>query len=470
MKHGFFLYAYRMILTVLFMSSATALADFELGMKYYSASNFEKAHREFRQAAKFGDVSAQFNLGVMYYRGEFVARDPIQAYAWLALAAQDSEYMAQGLHLKIYKSFSDEQKKLADLAYQEIFSKYSHAAIEKNLIPELDLANAMSNKPHLIKQINPDYPNWMLSKGKMGWVDIFFSVDKDGTTRDHVVSYSSDESFTKVTIEAVRKWQFEPFMIDGKTTSVNGQKVQFHFTLEDAEFSKRKIKKILSDTKEKADGGGAQEQFQYGYLLDVLPTFTKNILGANAVDNPNKWYLLAAQNGSPQAGFFLGQNMINGNMCAPDKNKSMGWLLKAAQRNIIEAQYMLALELLSGSRLHKNEDQGMYWLNKAASVESKHNNPAKLRLAWILATHPNKDQRDGSLALNYLRTIDPDYHDKQTYYRTAAAVYAENGNFEAAEQWQEKALIDAKSLELPLERLQAQLASYKSRQALRDLP
>lgn len=471
MKYNFFLRAYQMILTAIFlMNSGIARADFELGMKYYAASNFEKAHREFRQAAKFGDTSAQFNLGVMYYRGEFVARDPILAYAWLALAAQEPEYMEQGLHLKIYKGFSDEQKKLADLAYQELFRQFSAGAIEESLLPVLDLESAMSNKLRLIKQVNPEYPNWMLSNGKIGWVDIFFSIDKEGITRDHVVSFSSSDSFTKVTVDAVRKWRYEPLVIDGKATSVNGMKIKFQFTLEDVEFNKTKVKKILSEAKEKADAGDVKEQFLYGYLLDVLPTNTKKALGSAAIDNPNKWYLLAAQNGSPQAGFFLGQNMINGNMCVPDKNKSMGWLLRAAQKNIIEAQYLLALELLSGSRLQKNEDQGMYWLNRAANTISKNNGPAKLRLAWILATHPNKDLRDGALALNHLQAIDKDYQDKQTYYRTAAAVYAENGDFEAATQWQEKALSDAKSLDLPMDALREQLLSYQNKQALRDEP
>lgn len=456
------------ILTVLLMISGVAKADFELGMKYYTQSNFEKAHREFKQAAKFGDVSAQFNLGVMYYRGEFVAKDVIQGYAWLALAAQEPEYMEQGLHLKIYKSFSDEQKKLADLAYQELFKQFNAAAIEKSLMPELDVTHAISDTLRIIKQINPKYPNSMQDRGRMGWVDIFFSVDKDGTTRDHVVSYSSDEAFTKQALDAIRHWQYEPFTVNGKATPVNGLKVQFQFTLSEMEFSKTRIKKVLSETREKAEAGIAKEQFLYGYLLDVLPAFTNSDLKKELNDNPNKWYLAAAQNGSAQASFFLGQNIVNGNMCVPDKIKGMGWLLKASEKNILGAQYMLALELLGGTHLQKNEDQGMYWLEKAATKISKTNAAAKLRLAWILATHPNKDQRDGPLALSYLQMIDKDYNDKQTYYRTAAAVYAENADFEAAEGWQEKALSDAKSLELPLDALQAQLQAYKNKQPIRD--
>jgi hypothetical protein len=62
------------------------------------------------------------------------------------------------------------------------------------------------------------------------------------------------------------------------------------------------------------------------------------------------------------------------------------------------------------------------------------------------------------LALNYLQATNYDYKDKQTYYHTAATVYAENADFKTAIEWQEKALRDAKPLGLPLTTLDAQLA------------
>lgn len=469
MKKAFFHPIHWMMLTFLLMISDIAKADFELGMKYYTQSNFEKAHREFKQAAMFGDVSAQFNLGVMYYRGEFVTRDAIQGYAWLALAAQVPEYKDQGLHLKIYNAFSDEQKKLADLAYHELFKQFNAAAIEERLNPIFLGAKTLSNQVHILKQPNATYPKSMLRAEKLGTVDLFMTIQKDGTTRDHIVYFSSDTAFSRSVLNAVRQWQYEPKIVDGKAVDVHGHKVRFNFVMSEAKYDQLQIGKILSTHKEKAVAGKPTDQFLYGFLLDILPTFTEFKPKAESDENANKWYLLAAQNGDPISSFFLGQNILNGNMCVPDPEKSMGWLLKAASKNMLDAQYLLAQELLSRTRLQKNEDQGMYWLNKAASGNVSSNFPAKLRLAWILATHPNKDQRDGTLALGHLTSIDKDYQDKQTYYRTAAAVYAENADFDAAEQWQEKALSDAKSLGLPLDALQAQLQAYRNKQPLREV-
>ena len=54
-------------------------AQFNLGLMYDKGDgvrqNFPKAVRWYRLAAKQGNVSAQFNLGLMYYKGEGVARD-----------------------------------------------------------------------------------------------------------------------------------------------------------------------------------------------------------------------------------------------------------------------------------------------------------------------------------------------------------------------------------------------------------
>jgi TonB family protein len=470
MKQLFFSCIHQTIFLTLVIVSSVAQADFELGMKYYNQSNFEKAHREFNQAAKFGDVSAQFNLGVMYFRGEFVAKDPIQAYAWLALAAQDPDYKEQGLHLQIYKTFSDEQKKIADLAYQEIFKQFNQAAIEESLKPTLVNASTLSRKVRVLKQTNPNYPQTMLRDEKSGYVDILLTIAKDGTTRDHVVYFSTNKAFTQPTLDAIRKWQYKPAIIDGKPVEVQGYKIRFSFMLGDMKYDDSKINMALDAFKEKALTGKASDQFLYGFFLDILPTYTEFKPKLDDGENANKWYLLAAQNGDIVSSYFLGQNILNGNMCMPDPNKGMAWLLKAASKNMVNAQYLLAAELLSGTRLLKNDDQGMYWLNKAANGNSISNYQAKLRLAWILSTHPSKDKRDGALALSHLQTIDKNYQDKQTYYRTAAAVYAENGDFELAQQWQEKALSDAKSLEFSLDALQSHLELYKGKQALRENP
>ena len=465
----FFSRALVYVFALAFLSfSGNARADFELGMKYYTQSNFEKAFQEFQQAAKFGDMSAQFNLGVMYFRGEFVSQDSVNAYAWLALAAQDAEYKERGLHLTIYQSLSDAQKKIADQRYQELYAQFNTAAIEQSMVPVYAGSSSLLSRLRSIKNVNPEYPWPMLRAGKVGWVDVFFTVTKDGSTRDHVAYYSSDGALTNAVIDAVRQWQYEPMMIAGKAAEVHGVKVRFNFVINDTEFNRSKIERVLSTQKEKALTGSPEAQFVYAYYLDVLPSFTKYKPKLESGENANMWYQIAANNGSAVSSFFLGQNVLNGNMCVPDINKSLAWLLKAASKDIVEAQYLLGQELLSGARLQKNEDQGIYWLSKAATASAKNHAAPKLRLAWVLSTHPDTAIRNGAMALNYLQAIDSDYKDKQTYYRTAAAVYAENADFKSAIEWQEKALSDAKSLGLPLTTLNAQLTQYQNQQALRE--
>lgn len=155
-------------------------------------------------------------------------------------------------------------------------------------------------------------------------------------------------------------------------------------------------------------------------------------------------------------------------MCVPNSIQAKGWLVKAANKNVFEAQYLLALELISGVRIEKNEDQGMYWLKRAASLETQGNDAAKLRMAWILATHPIKEKRDAKLALHYLNSANKEFYDKQTYYKTEAAVYAENEDFATAEKSLLVAIKDATNLSLPVTDLKLQLQNFQNKQALRE--
>ncbi|MEM9304392.1 MAG: hypothetical protein AAGE01_19935 [Pseudomonadota bacterium] len=78
-----------MLAAVLALAAASpAMADFDHGMVAYKMGDHDRAWTEFHADAVTGHATAQFNIGVMYYRGEGVERDLVRAYAWIELATQ----------------------------------------------------------------------------------------------------------------------------------------------------------------------------------------------------------------------------------------------------------------------------------------------------------------------------------------------------------------------------------------------
>jgi uncharacterized protein len=438
-----------------------AQADFELGMSYYEAKIFEKAYKEFYEAAQYGDYDAQNNVGAMYYRGEHVEKNVVMAYAWMALAAQSEAYKTEATHTKIYARMSDIDKKRADEEYKKLFNQYSDASIEKKLTPAFTGGSINAKKQRAIKSVAPQYPSSMLNQGKSGFVDTIYTIDKNGTTRDHIVTYASTKAFEEVALQALRKFQYEPMTVNNKSVDVNGIKNRFVFEISGTEYDNKKLKKMIDEKRSKAQTGTNQDKLGFAYFLEAVPSVVKDY---QLTDNPNEWYVSAATQGSGAASYFLGRNILYGNMCTQDNTQSMGWLLKAAKAGISDAQYMLAIESFSGARFEKNEEKGFYWLKRAAQSSLA----AKLRYAWILTTHPDAKYRNGTLATEQIETIEKNYTDKQTYYKTKAAVAAENGDFKAAIKWQKAALEDATELALPLNNLEQQLASYTAQKPWRE--
>ena len=57
--------------------------------------DYVKAFKWFRLAAQKGDVSAEYSLGLMYYKGWGIPKDDALAYKWFRLAAQKGITRAQ---------------------------------------------------------------------------------------------------------------------------------------------------------------------------------------------------------------------------------------------------------------------------------------------------------------------------------------------------------------------------------------
>ena len=68
---------------------------FDQGVDEGEKGNHAKAFQWFKKAAEQGIVPAQFNLGLMYLKGEGVLQDYKQAFKWYTKAAEQGHALAQ---------------------------------------------------------------------------------------------------------------------------------------------------------------------------------------------------------------------------------------------------------------------------------------------------------------------------------------------------------------------------------------
>lgn len=81
---------------ILYLIAGQAYAGpFEDGLAAYDRKDYATALRYWRPLADNGDAGAQFNIGVMYSRGDGVAQDDAEAAKWVRKAAEQGLPMAQ---------------------------------------------------------------------------------------------------------------------------------------------------------------------------------------------------------------------------------------------------------------------------------------------------------------------------------------------------------------------------------------
>ena len=66
-------------------------ADFQKGVTAYKSGDYATALREWTPLAEQGHAFAQYNLGVMYDKGEGVPQDDKRALKWYTLAAEQGD-------------------------------------------------------------------------------------------------------------------------------------------------------------------------------------------------------------------------------------------------------------------------------------------------------------------------------------------------------------------------------------------
>lgn len=105
-----------------------AEAEYELGEFYYDVNNpkrdLNQALSYFEQASLQGHAMAQFKLGTMFFKGEGVPANNIQAYIVLKMAAVNGAEDALDTADEVAEQMPRDQLETATQVLGQIFRKY----------------------------------------------------------------------------------------------------------------------------------------------------------------------------------------------------------------------------------------------------------------------------------------------------------------------------------------------------------
>ncbi|WP_143735596.1 TonB family protein [Microbulbifer mangrovi] len=421
-------------------------ASFDKAMQDYTEGNFPEAYRSFDALAAIGDYSSAFNIGVMYFRGEYVQRDPVEAWAWMQLAASESgsqEMVATAD--KIFAKLPPEAQATAQLRFEALLQTHGKEKVLDDLNPVMLSDEECDIDRTPVHKDQPRYPREELRRGRFGRVVVDYLVMPSGHVRDVTVAESTAPSFAKAAGKSALSYRYEPVAL---TEPTSGIKTAITFSINGRVSNKNRLVAELNEWKEKAEGGDAVAQYVYAYRLGVFRSFRKHMKGVDLeYQTANKWYLEAAQRGMPHAQFEIGRNMVMGRGCKADVENGLKWISAAAVAGVPAAQNYLATSTGAMPEVARRE-HAIRWL-KNASLNGHYF--SGLLLAWELVSGPERASAEELTLAKELVAAEPeDYFDQVRILETRAAVAAAEADFKTAQRLQKQAIESAERLDWDL--------------------
>ena len=255
------------------------------------------------QAANSGNPKAQNELGMMYIKGDGVAKDAEKAADWFRKAAEQGDAKGQCL---------------IGLAY------YVGDGVAKNYEKAADWFRKSAEQGSDVAQ---DYLGDMYNYG--------YGVAKDDEIAARWYRMAAEQGNAKAQFSIAVMYQ------DGIGVAKNDEKAADWY-------------------RKGAEQGNANSQFQLGLLYFDGIGVAKN--DEKAAD----WIRKAAEQGDADAQYQLGIYYIEGVGVAKNDEKAVDWTRKAAEQGDADAQYQLGALYLNGIGVAKNDEKAADWFRKSA--------------------------------------------------------------------------------------------------------
>lgn len=110
------------------------------GVRHFAAHDYEGALQYFRLGAYYADKLSQLSLGLMYLNGNGVAKDPVTAYAWIAVSAERGYPQFLATRDRLWSELTPAQRGQAKDAAYRLYETYGDTVAKPRMVTQLHLA------------------------------------------------------------------------------------------------------------------------------------------------------------------------------------------------------------------------------------------------------------------------------------------------------------------------------------------
>ena len=431
---------------------------------YFDQKDYVQSFKEYQKLAQLGNVRAQYNVGIMFFKGQGVEKNTLDAYAWLMVAEAIDPEVKQFLKL-VEKDLNPEDFAAAKANGSNLTKLYGYkqsetllGPVEKEAISQQGTQKSyiwFKTRKSSLKKV--DYPQRALKKSGRGWVDLSYNIYPDGSVRDINITHQyPHELFAPSAIDFISKQNYDAYQGNSKITLEHEFYTSYRikYGIYGISFINSKMKRKIADLLKTALSGSHEAQYQYTNLYYTI----LNNGGGVSEKTINKWLFRSAQFGLADAQFRLGENIYYGQSCKQDRQKGLDWILRAAQKNNIEAQY-LAYHLLRNSDLHNISGKtAQYWLKKSAENGSL---IGQIKYAKYISRKENSTFTDIDLAFKHLDNYAKHIAQTADWHQTRALLFSKTSKPSEAEKAITKAIKLAKKSHWDLSELLEQKNNIK---------
>ncbi|GMR05722.1 MAG: hypothetical protein BMS9Abin25_0297 [Gammaproteobacteria bacterium] len=311
-------------------NAASTPATWEEGQAAYDEGDFSKAFKIWQVLAKQGDELSQFNLGVLYSRGEGAEKSGSRAIEWYIRSAEQGYAPAQfnlgAAYLDGSSAVVDKQKAAA---WWKIAAEQGFVQAQFNIAGLYCRGIGVSLDTEQCKF-------WYRRAASNG--DTLARKMLDRIMNNEKARASSE--YSEQTVESAAEMDNELAVVAEESFDDERQSNKRE--------QKPEVRKITS-----------QEQIM---LRRAQSAFTRN----NYMKSHDIWLPLA-ESGIAEAQYSLGFLYQSGWGPERDIQKAIAWYTNAAEQNEARAQFNLGVLLLNGEDdVKKDTETGVLWLTRSA--------------------------------------------------------------------------------------------------------